>query len=204
MTAAMIDVDELCREVAKHRGEAIVIACQTARRAWHRASSRPELDVHFRGVMGKGSSLALGLALAVPDRQVIVLDGDGSLLMNLGSLASIADAAPGNLCLIALENGVYAGTGGQKVPGAGTVSFAGFARAAGFRAVASFDRPEELRQAIEPLLRATGPAFATVKTAPVPGGEEVQDELPSMQRCLVALRGYLSRADRPLGDDRKL
>src|SRR5881394_733121 len=112
----MIDLKEAFEIIARFRGDAIVVACQTARAPWMRVSRDPQLDVMFRGCMGKGSSLGLGLCLARPERRVIVLDGDGSLLMNLGSLATIAGQAPQNLVLFVLENGVYAGTGGQPIP----------------------------------------------------------------------------------------
>lgn len=190
----MIDVPALCAALADARGDAIVVACQTARAPWHLASRRPELDVLFRGAMGKGSSLGLGLALARPERRVIVLDGDGSLLMNLGSLASIADCHPPNLVLFLLENGQYAGTGGQAIPGAGAVSFPAFARAARFPTVASFSALAPLRDALPGLLDAGGPSFIHCETDPVPGGEQVKDGLPTMPDTLARLQKTLAGA----------
>jgi sulfopyruvate decarboxylase subunit beta len=191
----MIDVSELCSALAHLRGDAIVIACQTTRGCWHLASRNPELDVLFRGAMGKGSSLGLGLALARPERKVIVLDGDGSLLMNLGTLATIVDCRPANLILLLCENGQYAGTGGQAIPGAGTVSFAGLARGAGFPVVESFRELAPLREALPSLLRASGPVFAALATSPVVGGDKVKDGLPTMPDTLARLREHLSLAD---------
>jgi sulfopyruvate decarboxylase subunit beta len=191
----VIDVGELCGLLTQVRGEAIVIACQTARAPWHKASRAPHLDVLFRGAMGKGSSLGLGLALARPERQVIVLDGDGSLLMNLGTLASIMDRRPRNLVLCALENRQYAGTGGQAIPGAGAISFAGMARAAGFPVVESFAALAPLRDRLRDLLAAAGPVFVHLETSPVPGGEVVHDGLPTMPDTLARLREHLSGVD---------
>lgn len=190
----MIHVAELCGSLAALRGDSIVVACQTARGPWHRASRRPELDVLFRGAMGKGSSLGLGLALARPERKVVVIDGDGSLLMNLGSLTSIADCRPPNLVLLLLENGQYAGTGGQAIPGAGAVSFAALARAAGLPVVASFSAIGPLRDALPSLLDAAGPTFIHCETDPVPGGERVKDGLPTMPDTLARLRQTLAGA----------
>src|SRR5881296_2776646 len=81
------------------------------------------------GSMGLASSIGLGLALARPDIRVIVLDGDGSLLMNLGSLATIGMYAPGNLAVVVMDNEEYATTGGQKTPTAHGADLAGAARA---------------------------------------------------------------------------
>ena len=67
--------------------------------------------------MGGASSLGLGMALARPDRRVLVLDGDGSLLMQLGSLATVAGAAPRNLVHFLFKNGVYHTSGAQGIPG---------------------------------------------------------------------------------------
>jgi len=77
--------------------------------------------------MGLASSHALGLALGRPDKRVIVLDGDGSLLMNLGSLVTIGAAAPPNLYHFVCENGTYEANGGHPIPGRDKVDFAGFA-----------------------------------------------------------------------------
>ncbi len=82
------------------------------------AGDRP-LNFYTWGSMGLTSSIALGLALARPDRRVVALDGDGSLLMNLGSLATIAVCAPANLLVLVLDNGRYGTTGGQATPTAG-------------------------------------------------------------------------------------
>src|SRR5258708_40265370 len=79
------------------------------------AGDRPR-NFYTWGSMGVASSIGLGLALARPDVRVIVLDGDGSLLMNLGSLATIGMYAPGNLVVVAMDNEEYATTGAQQTP----------------------------------------------------------------------------------------
>src|SRR5439155_23105294 len=101
----------------RQRGEALVLTTMSSARGWGGVSTRPELDLPISGAMGKASSVGLGLALAQPSRKVIVLDGDGSLLMNLGSLVTIGGMAPKNLIVVVCQNGVYEVTGGQPIPG---------------------------------------------------------------------------------------
>ena len=95
------------------------------------AAGDRELNFYTWGSMGLVSSIALGLALARPDRRVLALDGDGSLLMNLGSLATIGSCAPPNLVVVVLDNGKYGTTGGQKTATSGAADLAGAARALG-------------------------------------------------------------------------
>lgn len=101
-----------------------------------------------------------------PDKQVIVLDGDGSLLMNLGSLVTIAEAAPRNLIHFVCENGTYEANGGHPIPGHGKISFAGAAKAAGIERVYEYSELANFESDIGGLLRAKGPVFATLKVEP--------------------------------------
>jgi phosphonopyruvate decarboxylase len=92
------------------------------------AGDRPR-NFYTWGSMGLASSIGLGLAIARPDVRVIVIDGDGSLLMNLGSLATIGLLQPSNLVLVVMDNGEYATTGGQRTPTADGADLAAAARA---------------------------------------------------------------------------
>jgi thiamine pyrophosphate-dependent acetolactate synthase large subunit-like protein len=92
------------------------------------AGDRPR-NFYTWGSMGLASSVGLGLALARPDLRVFVLDGDGSLLMNLGSLATIGLLRPANLVLVVMDNEEYATTGGQQTPTAHGADIEGAARA---------------------------------------------------------------------------
>ena len=96
------------------------------------------------GSMGLASSIGLGLAMAQPDRRVIVLDGDGSLLMNLGSLATIGWVQPKNLVLIVWDNALYGTTGGQDTATAHGADLAAAAEAMGIRSVATVTSLDEL------------------------------------------------------------
>lgn len=163
----MIDNLEALKVISQHRGEAIIVAPMTADFEWPQVSTNPELDLMFTGGMGKASSTGLGLALARPDKKVIVLDGDGSLLMNLGSLVTIANMAPHNLIHFVFENTVYRTTGGQPIPGAGKFSFVALARDAGYPSVHEFDKLESLENNIEAVINQAGPTFVSLKVPPI-------------------------------------
>ena len=109
----MIKMHDALRLIEARREGGIVLAAMTAEWGWQDVSRLKALDLPDPQPMGKASSVGLGLSLARPDKKVIVIDGDGSLLMNLGTLVTIADQAPGNLYHVVLDNGVYAITGGS-------------------------------------------------------------------------------------------
>ena len=124
------------------------------------------LDFPMGGAMGKASSLGLGLALAQPDKKILILDGDGSLLMNLGTLVTISNKAPENLYHFVFQNGVYAITGGQPIPGDSIVNFQGMAKEAGYAASYAFDDTEELATSIAGVLKEKGPVLICLKVDP--------------------------------------
>jgi len=95
-----------------------------------------------------------------------VLDGDGSLLMNLGSLVTIANMAPPNLFHFLLENGVYRETGGQPIPNAGKISFATLARDAGYANAYEFEDLESLENNMATVANQEGPTFVCLKFPP--------------------------------------
>ena len=125
-----------------------------------------KMDLPVSGAMGKASSLALGLALAQPKKKVFCLDGDGSLLMNLGALVTLANKAPKNLYHFLFNNGVYAVTGGQPIPGSGQTDWENMAKAAGYASVFSFDNLEDLTTSMDEVLDAVGPVFIHLEVEP--------------------------------------
>jgi phosphonopyruvate decarboxylase len=152
--------------LAALRAEAITITTEQCIKAWREAVPGALDDpthVDVVGAMGSASSIALGIALAQPSRKVIVMDGDGSLLMQLGSLVTIAGAAPENLYHFVFENGVYATSGGQPLPAEGRLDFEMIARGAGFAHAARFDDASEFRAALPELLNRRGPVFVTLQ-----------------------------------------
>src|SRR5262249_54870202 len=124
--------EDVLRVVQAARGNAICVPTMTTGPAW-RDIAPHDLSVGCVGFMGGASSLGLGLALARPDRRVIVFDGDGSLLMQLGSLATIAGAAPRNLLHPVFKNAVYHTSGPQGIPGRPGADFGLLAPGAGYR-----------------------------------------------------------------------
>jgi len=161
----MMKRDECLKVLARHRKDEIVVAVYQAAQEWIHISPS-EWNYTFVGAMGQGSSHALGLALGRPDRRVIVLDGDGSLLMNLGSLVTIANASPKNLVHCLCENGTYETNGAVPIPGAGRVSFTGFARAAGYPKTYEFSKLEDWDRELDRILKEDGPIFVDLKVEP--------------------------------------
>jgi phosphonopyruvate decarboxylase len=163
----MIPVHKALQAVARRRGDAVVVTTMMTAREFPEFSDREQLDLPLTGCMGKASSLGLGIALARPDRKVIVLDGDGSLLMNLGSLVTIAGAKPQNLVHCVFENGIYEITGGQPIPGEGTHNFATLARGAGYPNVYELADEAGLESGLDEALAKPGPTFIHFRVTPV-------------------------------------
>jgi len=155
--------EDVLQVVAAARGDAICVPTMTTSPAW-RTIAPDDLSVGCVGFMGGASSMGLGLALARPDRRVIVLDGDGSLLMQLGSLATNAGAAPRNFVHLLFKNGVYHTSGAQGIPGGISVDFVMMAKGAGYRQVLSIDTLDEFKRRLPELLKAEGPVFAELHT----------------------------------------
>ena len=148
--------------VERLRNEVVVSNLGQATLDLERLGDRP-LNCYTFGAMGQCSSVALGLALARPDVRVICLDGDGSLLMNLGSLCTIATVAPRNYALVIWDNEVHMTTGGQPTATAHRSSLAGLARGAGIDKVLEPRDEVELGQAYDRILREDGPFVVPVK-----------------------------------------
>lgn len=157
---------DMMRIVEEYRGDAIVILVFRASKGWKQVTNHPELDIPVGGAMGKASSFALGLALAQPDKRVILFDGDGSLEMNLGALITIAEKQPKNLLHFVVQNGIYASTGGQPIVGQDVVSFAEMARAAGYAAAYDFDDLEEFENSAQEIMSKDGPVLICMRTIP--------------------------------------
>jgi sulfopyruvate decarboxylase subunit beta len=128
-----------------------------------------EGSFYMIGSMGLAASIGLGIAMAQPRRRVLVLDGDGNVLMNMGTLATIAVAAPSNLLHVCFDNSAHASTGGQPTISS-RVRLEAMARAAGYRSAERVETPEALEAAVPGFLGARGPAFLLVRTDLGPPG----------------------------------
>ena len=120
-------------------------------------------DVGLGGAMGHTTSAAFGLAMGLPDEKVVLFDSEGSLLMNLGVLASISGKKPKNFYHILMDNECYATTGGQPVPNAEAINYAGIAENAGYASTHHFEDLEDFATNIESILNEQGPVFVSVK-----------------------------------------
>ena len=163
MAAKPMKPEDVLQVVAAVRGDAICVPTMTTSPAW-RTIAPDDLSVGCVGFMGGASSMGLGLALARPDRRVIVLDGDGSLLMQLGSLATNAGAAPRNFVHLLFKNGVYHTSGAQGIPGGISVDFVQMAKGAGYRLVLRIDNLDDFKRRLPELLEAEGPVFVELHT----------------------------------------
>ena len=159
-----IKPEEALKAIAAARGNAICVPTMTTSPAW-REIAPDDLSVGCVGFMGGASAMGAGLALARPERRVIVFDGDGSLLMQLGSLATIAGARPRNLVHLLFKNGVYHTSGSQDIPGGLTVDFVTMARGAGYKSAMAITTLEEFKRKLPELLTAEGPIFVELHTS---------------------------------------
>jgi sulfopyruvate decarboxylase beta subunit len=124
-----------------------------------------EANFYMIGSMGLASSIGMGVALCKPDRKVIVLDGDGNVLMALGTLAMIAAEAPKNLVHIVIDNEVYESTGKQRSI-SNTVPLEKIAKSSGYREALRVNTKKEIKPAFEKLMDSEGPSFLLIKVEP--------------------------------------
>jgi thiamine pyrophosphate-dependent acetolactate synthase large subunit-like protein len=126
------------------------------------AAERP-LNFYTSGAMGTAISIAFGLAVARPDRKVICLEGDGSLLMNLGCLATIGKYQPANLTCLIFDNELYQITGGQPTHTGATTDLAAVARGCGVEQAAAVSTHLELRNELARTVDRSGPHIVVAK-----------------------------------------
>ncbi len=150
------------------RGDMLVVAGLGAP-AWDVAAMGDSaLDFPLWGAMGGAVMTGLGLALAKPDRRVLVITGDGEMLMGLGSLATAAVQAPINLAVVVLDNERYGETGMQPTHTAGGADLAAIAQASGFPVTALARDEETLATAVSLARDARGPVFVAIKVRAEP------------------------------------
>lgn len=151
------------------------------------AGQRPE-NFYMLGSMGLAVPIGLGVALAQPARRVFVLEGDGSLLMQLGSLGTVAAAAPGNLAIVAFDNGMYHITGKQKTLTAGTVDLVAVAKGAGLAKSEWAADEAHFEALVARALEGDGPWFIGARIdAEKPAGVTERDPVRIRLRFMEAL-----------------
>jgi thiamine pyrophosphate-dependent acetolactate synthase large subunit-like protein len=180
---------EILEVLAARRGQHLVITTHGSVDPWV-ALTDTALDFSYvPASMGQAPALGLGLALAQSRHGVVVVCGDGHLLMNLGCLVTLA-CHPADLYLLIMDNGVYEVTGGQPSPGAGRTDFAGLARAAGIRRVYACATLDEWRGRAAEALSGPGPVVIWLKVV-ARSGERAPAAMRPMPEQLTRLRQVL-------------
>ncbi len=174
----------VCEAIARVRGDAVIVGTMGSMLAFDRLGVNVG-RINSVPLMGGSASLGLGIALAHPERKVLVVDGDASLLMQLGALVGVAAQRPPNLCHFVVSNGVqFAGMYNLDVAGKGRVDFAGLASAAGYASSHRFSELGPFAKELPGILAASGPAFVELVVEPeksIFGKEHPQTEVPDVQ-----------------------
>jgi len=145
------------------RGEALVVSATTALREWGSISERRDLDLDLSDCMDKAPGVGLGLAIAQPERKVLVLDHGSVLRTNLGSLVTIGNAAPSNLVHFVMEDQDHPSTDGLPIPGMDNINFRALAEDGGYARIYQFDNLEDLMFSMEEVIEGPGPTFVSLK-----------------------------------------
>ena len=170
-----------CLNVLKtHIKDEIVIAAYSTASEWIELNDR-DLNYFSFGAMGLASSHGLGMALAHPDRRVVILDGDGSLLMNLSTLVTIGAVAPKNFVHIVWHNSSYEANGGHQLPNK-DVDFCGVAKSSGIQKVYKISEMQNFEQQIGSILKEEGPVFAEMMIEQGPLGPRSYTEMYRPER----------------------
>lgn len=189
----MLDKYACLRKLAARRRDEIVVTTMSVVMPWSKLSDHPLDFAAVDSAMGHAAGFAYGLALAQPSRRVIALNGDGSTLMCLGTLVTIAQRPVENLTLVITENGTYEVTGNQPVPGAGQIDYAAIARGAGLQQVHTIEDEADFDARLPLHFIGKGPQVFVWKiaraTEPVP-----QLDLPIRQRAHRLRRALLGTA----------
>ena len=159
----MINSYDAIKAISKIREDAIVVSIMTPNRYFEKLSTNKDLDLPVFGAMGKASNIALGISIARPDKKVFVLDGDGSLLMNAGSLITTAIQKPRNFFHFVFNDGFYTTTGGQPIPGAEIIDFPGLAKSCGYQECFQFENIEDFITKLPLIIQMKGPMFVNLK-----------------------------------------
>ena len=197
----MMHTAEMLKAVAPYRGDAIVVPGRGGR-FWVDLTTAQTLDVPVGDpAMGGHAGFGLGLALARPDKRVMLFDSEGDILMSLGMLVTIAEQAPANFYHFLIDNGVYATTGGQPVPNADKVAYDAIARGAGYPRAFAFAEIAELERALPGIMAAPGPVFVACKVVPEvenePIGRRRRWQTRTRDEVVADLRGALGISPRP-------
>jgi thiamine pyrophosphate-dependent acetolactate synthase large subunit-like protein len=188
---AVLDRRAVVKAILDRRGDALVVtglgsSCYDAGAAGDHPNT-----FYLWGGMGAAAMVGLGLALAQPRRKVIVVTGDGEMLMGLGALATIGAEHPRNLSLVVIDNELYSETGMQPTHTSRGVDLAGMAKAASFARTGTVYSQQSLQSWIPKLYQLAGPTFLAIKvtSARYPMAIRLRDGTHIKNRFREALLG---------------
>ena len=173
MSGATLERRAATARLLAGRGDALVVTGLGSTTYDVFAAGDSPLNFYLWGAMGGAAMVGLGIALARPERRVVVLTGDGEMLMGLGALATIGVRRPANLAVVVIDNGLYAETGMQRTHTAAGVDLAGVARSCGFAHAETVGTQGELDRLARAAFEAPGPFFAAIKVSPDPTSIEL-------------------------------
>ena len=157
-----LDRRAVVKAILDKRGDALVVTGLGS--SSYDAGVHDHLNTFYLwGAMGGAAMVGLGLALAQPERRVLVLTGDGDMLMGLGSLATIGAQKTANLAIVVMDNELYAETGMQPTHTARGVSLAAIAKGAGFAVADNVATEQELERSVGTIYDQAGPVFVNIK-----------------------------------------
>ncbi len=179
-------------KLAARRSDEVIVSTMGTAKPWEQLS---DTDLDFASVdsaMGHAADFALGLAIAQPKRRVIMMNGDGSLLMCMGTLVTIAQRPCCNYAMIVFENGKYEVTGNQSLPGEAFVNYEAIARGSGIDKVYTIDTEEEFDQRLPAVFNEPGPVVFIWKVKPenepVPKfNKSLADRVVRLQQALTLI-----------------
>lgn len=159
----MIPSTEASRAISFHRKDAIVVSTSSACRDWNMVSERRNLDVDLTDCMDRAPAVGLGLALAQPDRKVLVLDCDATLRTDLSGLATVGETNPHNMVHFVFDDANHLSTEGLPIRGMDNLNLMSLAEGAGYSKRYEFDNLEELFIGLEEVMVQEGPVFVVIK-----------------------------------------
>jgi len=173
MSRPMLERRAATSRLLRDRGDALVVTGLGSTTYDAFAAGDSPCTFYLWGAMGGAAMVGLGLALARPERRVVVITGDGEMLMGLGSLATIGVQRPANLAVVVIDNGLYAETGMQRTHTASGVDLAGVAHSCGFARAETIGTQADLDRLARTVYEAPGPFFAAIKVSPDPTSIEL-------------------------------
>ena len=191
----MMQMEEILKVFLPHRGDALVVSGRSNRH-WDKISTLKNRDLALGDpAMGGHASFALGLALAQPNKKVVLFDSEGDLQMSLGVLSMVAEQKPKNFYHFVLDNECYATTGGQPVPNAKTIAYDVIAKGCGYPYSYAYTNLESFSVNIKRIMSETGPVFVAMKIVPeienVPIGQRTPRLGRTKEQAVADLRKEL-------------